>query len=67
MLGDKTYMASFGNNTTEPSNYAKLVLATDGVNYLSNVVDISANSENSAAIDQNGEIYVWGNRKIPDN
>ncbi len=60
-------MANFGNNTTEASNYAKLVLATDGVNYLSNVVDISANSENSAAIDQNGEIYVWGNRKIPDN
>ncbi len=67
MLGDKIYMANFGNNTTESSNYAKLVLATDGVNYLSNVVDISANSENSAAIDQNGEIYVWGNRKLSDN
>lgn len=50
-----------GINNTKASSYAKLVLNEDGTSYLSNIVDISAGSLGSSAIDKNGNVYVWGN------
>ena len=49
-----------GQNNTESSNYAKIVLGTDGVSYLNNIVDISASAWGTVVLDKNGNVYVWG-------
>jgi len=50
-----------GQNNTTSSNYAKLVLSSDGTTYLTGIVDISAGAYGSVALDKNGDVYVWGN------
>lgn len=58
--GDNTY-GQLGQNNTNISSYAKLVLNESGTNYLSNIVDIAAGSYGSVALDKSGNVYVWGN------
>ena len=58
--GDNTY-GELGQNNTKSSNYAKIVLGEDGTSYLGDIVDISAGSYGSIALDRNGNVYVWGN------
>ncbi len=57
--GLNTY-GQLGQNNTEESSYAKLVLSESGTGYLSNIVDISAGTSGSVALDKNGNVYVWG-------
>ena len=49
-----------GTNNTTSSSYAKVVLGEDGTSNLENIVDISAGANGSAAIDKDGNLYVWG-------
>jgi len=58
--GQNTY-GQLGQNDTTSSNYAKIVLGTDGQSYLTGIVDISASAYGSMALDKNGNVYVWGN------
>ena len=58
--GLNTY-GQLGQNNTENSNYAKAVLGEGGSDYLNRIVDISAGSYGSTAINEFGWIYVWGN------
>ena len=50
-----------GQNNTESLNYAKKVLGEGGDNSLQNIIDISAGSYGSMAINEYGWVYVWGN------
>ena len=50
-----------GNNSTDNGNYATLVSGEGGSGNLEKIVDISAGSYESAAINQSGWEYVWGN------
>ena len=50
-----------GQNGTNQLNQAKLVLGVDGKTFLNNIVDISAGAYGSAAIDKDGNVFVWGN------
>ena len=58
--GANTY-GQLGQNNTNDSNYAKAVLKEGGSGYLDRIVDISAGSYGSIAINEFGWVYVWGN------
>ncbi len=49
-----------GVNDTTSSPYAKVVLGEEGEGFLTDIVDISAGANGSAAIDKTGNLYVWG-------
>ena len=50
-----------GQNNTNSSSYAKIVLGEDGQSDLTNIVDIDAGGLGSVALDMYGNVYVWGN------
>lgn len=58
--GDNTY-GQLGQNNTEDTNYAKLVLGEGGSGNLERIIDISAGNYGSMAINEFGWTYVWGN------
>lgn len=58
--GANTY-GQLGQNNKVSSNYAKLVLGEGGSSYLDRIVDISAGSYGSIAVNQFGWVLVWGN------
>ena len=49
-----------GVKSSENSSYAKKVLNENGKGYLSNIIDVSAGSAHSVALDKDGNVYTWG-------
>ncbi len=49
-----------GTGDTDYRKYATPVLGTDKTSYLENIVDIEAGGYGSVALDENGNVYVWG-------
>ena len=49
-----------GNNTTANSNYAQKVLSEDGESALKSIIDVSAGENHSVAMDNEGNVYAWG-------
>ena len=50
-----------GDTTSGPNRLTPVqVIGSDGISYLADVVDISADSTNSIALKDDGTVYVWG-------
>ncbi len=61
MHGEKINTASFGQNNKTNSEYAVLVKGEGGSGTLDRIIDISAGSYGSAAVNEFGWNFVWGN------
>ncbi len=60
-LGNSAEQNLLGVDNTEFSNYATKVSGEGGSSTLSRIVDISAGTYGSSAINEFGWVYVWGN------
>ena len=49
-----------GQNSNDNSTYAVKVLSEDGQGFLTNIIDISAGTAHSSAVDKFGNLYTWG-------
>ena len=54
---------AMGNNDTSDKNCATQVLDVNGVDYLSDIVDISSGYQNNMALSRDGTIYTWGDNR----
>lgn len=53
-----------GQNSNDNSTYAVKVLSEDGQGFLTNIIDISAGTAHSSAVDKFGNLYTWGKMLI---